>query len=136
MGRARMPINGPIPTPLMAYSLRRDNPIRIADYRFAYWSQNKNLFYVEQGGMGATGSDKTYVLSTSGGHTLPDLPESGLRWNESGPGLVKVIEAHGREIGSSALKAFAGGVYPGRDLPLHAFIRRNSQPNLYRIPLP
>jgi len=65
----------------------------------------------------------------------PDLPESGFRWHESGPGLVRVIEAHEREVGSGALKAFGGGIYPARDLQLHAFIRRNIQHNLYRIPL-
>ena len=48
-----------------------------------------------------------------------------------GPGVVKVIEDPGEESGTGA-----GGIYPGPDLSRYAFVRRNLQRNLYRIPLP
>jgi hypothetical protein len=84
--------------------------------------------------MGAARGGKTFVFSVPVGRALPHLPVSGVQSSKDleGPEVVKVIEDPGLEGGSSG----AGGIYPGPDVFTYAFVRRNIQGNLYRIPLP
>src|SRR5262249_37158112 len=95
---AREPRTGPVPTPLVAYSLRGEPSMRIAEYGFGFWSRNGKFFYIEQAAMGASGSDKTYVFSLPARRAFPDLAESGFDWDKKQTGLVKVIENRGGEI--------------------------------------
>jgi eukaryotic-like serine/threonine-protein kinase len=130
---AKMPAVGEITSPLVAYPLRGGSAIRIADNGSAFWSRDGKLFYIQKPGMDAD-VGKTFVLSVPTGRALPDLPVSGIHWDKGpeGPGVVKVIEHRAVEAAS----VNTGGIYPGPDLSIHAFVRRNVQRNLYRIPLP
>ena len=124
---------GAVTTPLVAYPLRGGRPVPIADNGTAFWSRDGRLFYVERPGMGDAHGGKTIVFSVPAGRAVPDLPASGIHGDKDLEGLriVKVIADPGLEIGNGA-----GGIYAGPDLSLYAFVRRNVQRNLYRIPLP
>ncbi|HZO56462.1 MAG TPA: hypothetical protein VFB63_27385, partial [Bryobacteraceae bacterium] len=80
------------------------------------------------------GAAKTFVLAIPAGRALPDLPVLGIHWDKDpeGPGVVRVIEHRGADAGGIS----SGGIYPSPSLSVHAFVRRNIQRNLYRIPLP
>jgi eukaryotic-like serine/threonine-protein kinase len=129
----RMPAEGDITSPLVAYPLRGGRSVPIADNGFASWSRDGQLIYVRKPGMD-TGAAKTFVLAIPAGRALPDLPVLGIHWDKDpeGPGVVRVIEHRGADAGGIS----SGGIYPSPSLSVHAFVRRNIQRNLYRIPLP
>ena len=130
---AKIPAVGEVTSPLVACSLRGGPAIPIADNGSAFWSRDGKLFYLQKPGMEAD-VGKTFVFSVPAGRALPDLPISGIHWDKDpeGPAVVKVIEHRAVEAAS----VNTGGIYPGPDLSIHAFVRRNVQRNLYRIPLP
>jgi len=129
----RQPAVGETGSPLVARSLRDGSTVRIADNGVAYWSHDGRLLYLEKSGMGQSGAGRTYVLSIPPGRVFPELPASGIHWEKdlTGPGVVKVIDDPGMVSGTGA-----GAIYAGPDLSVYAFVRRNMQRNLYRIPLP
>jgi serine/threonine protein kinase len=130
----RTPAVGEVSTPIVAYPLRGGPSIRIADNGFPFWSRDRRLFYLQKPGMTTTGAGETYAFSVPAGRAFPDWVTSGIHWDKETevPGLVKVIED---PSGAESLPS-TGGIFPGPDLSMYAFLRRNVQRNLYRIPLP
>ena len=109
---------------VVAYSTSGGPAIPVCDVCHALWGPDGKFLYLWFHGWGGAEVSRTFAVPVPPGKSLPPLPPSGFK-SEADltkvPG-VKVIEH--------------GGISPGLNPSVYAFIQTSVHRNLYRVPLP
>jgi hypothetical protein len=66
---------------------------------------------------------RSLVIALAPGESLPHLPPGGLR-------------SEGDAAGLDVVEAGSGYRYPGPDVSTYAYVKAQTQRNIYRVPLP